>query len=174
MRNVRSREVCPRLKADCARVYGLSLWSGCREMKVVAYGNVPLQTSRVLWGVPHKNRVVPRKYYAPVPFLWTGVFLFFYFLEAKKRIYKAKKQNFYRKYTFIYDFLFLGNDVLFSRLSSGVRTQKPARLESAAVSLYAKITFGTNFGASMDVCLHEKSALFTHRRGSEVDPSDAA
>ena len=118
-------------------------------------------------GFPHKNRVVPRKYYAPVPFLWTGAFFVFCSLEAKT-YFQNKKQKFYRKYTFIYDFLYLGNDVLFSRLSSGVRTQKPARSESAAVSLYAKITFGTNFGASMDVCLHEKSALFSHRRGSEV------
>ena len=121
MRNVRSREVCPRLKADCARVYGLSLWSGCREMKVVAYGNVPLQTSRVLWGIPHKNRVVPRKYYAPVPFVWTGVFLFFYFLEAKKRIYKAKKQNFYRN-----------------------RNEKRRNKRSVAASRCAKISFGTS------------------------------
>ncbi len=29
--SVRIREVCLWLKADCARVYRLSLWSGCRE-----------------------------------------------------------------------------------------------------------------------------------------------
>lgn len=28
---VRIREVCHRLKANCVRVYRLSLWSGCRE-----------------------------------------------------------------------------------------------------------------------------------------------
>ena len=42
-------------------------------------------------------------------------------------------------------------DVLFSRLSHGVRTQKSARSESVTVSLCAKITFGTNFQFAMDV-----------------------
>ena len=36
-------------------------------------------------------------------------------------------------------------DVLFSRLSHGVRTQKPARSESVAVSLCVKMTFGVSF-----------------------------
>ena len=42
-------------------------------------------------------------------------------------------------------------DVLFSRLSHGVRTQKPARSESVAVSLCAKMTFGISFQFASDV-----------------------
>ena len=42
-------------------------------------------------------------------------------------------------------------DVLFSRLSHGVRTQKLPSSEFVAVSLCAKITFGTNFQFAMDV-----------------------
>ena len=42
-------------------------------------------------------------------------------------------------------------DVLFSRLSHGVRTQKLPSAESVTVSLCAKITFGINFQFASDV-----------------------
>ena len=93
MRIVRPREVCPRLKADCVRVYGLSLWSGCCERKVAAYGNVPLQTSRVLWGFPIKIGWYRGSIMLPSLFCGRELFLFFAPLK-QKRIFKIKNKNF--------------------------------------------------------------------------------